>query len=409
MSNSQITLKEVRNLTIKGIFWQFFPIIFAGLITPFLESIAFPEVAILLLIYTPAIISLFSGYVICCDAADRYAQYKGYKNYLLIYSILNIFGLSILFLLKNKKLSNNIVANKEPLSNFSISSIFISFIAIPVSLLPLRFLMRLYIYGTIAFEEDVLDNARIEVITNILFLIILIWYFLRELKRANLNHRYILGSLKRIDFKLPFILAILKYLLSGGTNSLILYCWSFILPQYVEQQINREYFTTYIEWIGYAIGSLIVAPILEEFLFRGIIFQKLALTKGVVKALLISALAFTLLHFRYDVIPLFITGLLYVILYLKTKQLAVPILCHFFYNLMVFTRKLYYQFFSGVSLTEQISITEYQQQFLDNWQLSILFIALSAPYLCYFIYKNFPRNYDLNKLPYFANQQTSND
>jgi uncharacterized protein len=143
---------------------------------------------------------------------------------------------------------------------------------------------------------------------------------------------------------------------------------------------------------------------MEEFIYRGIVLQKLAIEKNIIKGLMISAIAFALMHFRYDVIPLFIAGVIYALLYLKTKQLAIPVLCHFLYNLIVLVRNLHYQYFSGVDPSVKITVAEYQQQFLDNWELNILFIALSVPYLAYFIYKNFPRNYDIQKLPYFANQ-----
>ena len=102
-------------------------------------------------------------------------------------------------------------------------------------------------------------------------------------------------------------------------------------------------------------------------------------------------------------IPLFIFGILYVILYLKTKQLAVPILAHFFYNAIVVGRRIYIHFFSDVDPSLHTTVAEYQQQFLEHWQWDLLYIALSATYLCFFIYKNFPRGNDIDRLPYFTN------
>ena len=90
-------------------------------------------------------------------------------------------------------------------------------------------------------------------------------------------------------------------------------------------------------------------------------------------------------------------------LYLKTKQLAVPMLAHCFYNSIVIIRRIYYHYLS-VDSAATITVSQYQQQFLDNWQWKALYIALSLPYLLYFIHKHFPRNFDLEKLPYYANQ-----
>jgi membrane protease YdiL (CAAX protease family) len=153
-------------------------------------------------------------------------------------------------------------------------------------------------------------------------------------------YKFLFGCFKKIDFKLPIGLTIVQYLFDWGINSITLYDLSFVIPKYVESQINREYATTPFGWICFSIGAVLFAPLMEELLFRGIIVQKLALQKNIIKALLISAIAFALIHFRYDVIPLFITGIIYALLYLKTKQLAVPILCHFFHNLIVVVRNI---------------------------------------------------------------------
>ena len=95
-------------------------------------------------------------------------------------------------------------------------------------------------------------------------------------------------------------------------------------------------------WIFYGIGILIFASIIEQVLYRGIIVQKLAIEKSIVKAAIISAILFAIMHFRYDVIPLFITGIIYVVLYFKTNgDRSIP-----------------------------MTIAEYQQQFIDPFEWS---------------------------------------
>ena len=194
-------------------------------------------------------------------------------------------------------------------------------------------------------------------------------------------------------------------LFARGFNSITLYGLSFIFSGYVEEQINKVYATSFIGWVCFAIGALLFAPVMEEIIFRGIVFQKLTITQNFRKALLISASLFAIVHFRYDLIPLFITGIILVILYLKTKQLIVPIISHFFYNLIVTVINLHNWLSSPTDTSTQMTIAEYQQHFSDRFELYILFLAISIPYLCYFIYKNYPRNYDIRQLPYFANQR----
>ena len=401
MQNSEINIREIRSLTIKGIAWSYLPFYLMGLSIPWLKTL--PEL-VENLILLPTLIAFIYGFLLCGQAADRYAKYKGYKNYLYIYSFLNVFGLSLLFLLNNKNTLDTSDTDKHPLERFSITTIFTSWFAIPLLFSPIFMLVALNIAGVEGFEEY-LKNENFSDITNIPVLIVFVWYFSKEFKRANLNPKLIMGSLKGIDFKLPIGLAIVEFLFAWGANYITMYGLSFIFPKYVENQINHEYATSFIGWICFAIGALFFAPIMEELFYRGIIFQKLTITKKSTQAILISAIAFTVIHFRYDVVSLFIAGILYVLLYLKTKQLIVPIISHFFYNLIVTAANLYQQLFSNTDSSIQTTVAEFQQQFSDRWELYILLVAISLPYLCYFIYKNFPRNYDIEKLPYFANQK----
>ena len=406
MPKSAISLKEIRKLIITGIIIQYVPLLTFGLVEPLMQNQPGSETAISVSSLL-AFLSFILGFVLCGNGIDKYARHKGYKNYLYIFSILNVSGLSILFLLNNKNSFDNREDRSDPLLDFSISTIFISLIAIPIAIFPLVFVIALYVNGVNGVEEYISNSGYLSEIFDILIQIIFILYFFRKLRRSNIDYKRILGSLKRVNFKLPIILTIVQYFFNGGINCYTLYGLSFVIPQYVENRINYQYAMTIVGYIAFAIGAIIFAPILEEFFFRGVIFQKLALTKGIVKAMLISAIAFALVHFRYDVIPLFIFGILYVILYLKTKQLAVPILAHFFYNAIAVGRRIYAHFFADVDPSLHTTVAEYQQQFLEHWQWDLLYIALSAPYLCYFIYKNFPRGNDINRLPYFTNQRVS--
>ncbi|MEM7595480.1 MAG: CPBP family intramembrane glutamic endopeptidase [Cyanobacteria bacterium P01_A01_bin.83] len=248
-------------------------------------------------------------------------------------------------------------------------------------------------------------NKTFSTFSELILAIAITWYFFKKLKAANIDIKRIVGSLNKINFKLPLVLAIAEYLFAWGINPINLYGLSFILPKYVENQLNYEYASTPISWIFFSISALIYAPIMEELFFRGIIFQKIAIKHGIVKGLTISAILFAAIHFRFDVISLFIMGIITALLYFKTKQLASPIIYHFSYNLIVIIKRLYNQIFSNTDTLAQTTVIEYQQHFTDNFELYMLFLAISIPYLSYFIYKNFPRNFSVEKLPYLVNQE----
>ncbi len=405
--NAEINIKEIRNTLLKGITCQFLPFYLIGLIIPKIKNIPGSE-AIGFLIIIFASVIFCCGYGLCAEATDRYATYKGYGNPLYIFSIFNIFGLSILFLLKNKNKVNSNNKDQDPLERFSITAIFASYLVIPlIVIMPISILLMFFI-ETESIQTYYQNNKNFSTFSELAAALTLAWYFFKQLKIVNIDFNRILGSLKSINFKLPLGLAIIKYLFAWGINSITLYSLSFIVPKYVESQLNYVYASTLVSWTFFAISALIYAPIMEELFFRGIIFQKIAIKQSFWRGLLISAILFAAIHFRYDIISLFVTGIITALLYFKTKQLATSIIYHFGYNLIVIVRKLYSQIFSNTDPSIPTSIVEYQQNFLHNFELYILFLAISSSYLSYFIYKNFPQKTNIRQLPYFVNQEISN-
>jgi len=301
---------------------------------------------------------------------------------------------------------NNYLSTEKQLNNFRISAIFISYFVIEIILIPIILVILLFL-GIVEIKsiESYLENKNFLLFLGIPIQIVLAGYFFSEIKRAKINFKQLTGSFKNINFQLPLALAIANYFFAIGSSTMILYGLSFVIPEYIKGQVNQVYATTPLGYVFFAIAVLIFAPIMEELFFRGIIFQKLAVQKSTVTALLWSAVIFALIHFRTDLISLFTFGVTLAILYLTTKQIAVPILCHFIYNLIVTIQIIYWYFFGNQDRTHIISLVEFRQEFIDNLHWYILLVALSFPYLCYYIYRNFPRQHNLERLPYFANQR----
>jgi uncharacterized protein len=413
MSQSEIQIKRIKNKLIKALCCQFLPLMILG----FLDSYFKLDREKSLLDYLPQfftgitaltiVILFFYGYFVACRSIYQYAKYKGYSKFLgFLAGLLNVFGMSFLFLLDNKNSVKKQDSNKNSLKNISFLSLIFGFFAISILFCPIFIIIIMYI-GNVGLEQafSYLNERNISTVLNLPLELIFAWYVFKELNKANINFQYLIGSIQKIDFKLPLILAITEFFFAWGFNSVTLYCLSFIVPKYVENQISQEYPTTYFGFFAFAVGAIIFAPIIEEILFRGILFQKIANERSVLLGTLISAFIFALAHVRYDVISLCLSGVIFVILYLKTKQLIIPILNHFFYNLIVTVKLFYHQFLEASDRDLPVTIAELQKEFIDNLELVIMFIVLSTPYLIYFIYKNFPRNYNIDKLPYFINQK----
>lgn len=74
----------------------------------------------------------------------------------------------------------------------------------------------------------------------------------------------------------------------------------------------------------------IIGPIVEEFIFRGVLLKRMALKTSMWGGIIISSLFFGVLH--ADIIGAFAFGVITSLLYLKTNNLLVPILLHVFNN-----------------------------------------------------------------------------
>jgi ABC-2 type transport system permease protein len=86
-------------------------------------------------------------------------------------------------------------------------------------------------------------------------------------------------------------------------------------------------------WI--CILVIVAAPLFEEFLFRGLIFQGLRRTAGPVLAVLGSAALFALVHPPISVAPVFGLGIAAAISFQQSGFLLAPILTHAVYNACV--------------------------------------------------------------------------
>ncbi|WP_158265922.1 CPBP family intramembrane glutamic endopeptidase [Chroococcidiopsis sp. CCALA 051] len=137
------------------------------------------------------------------------------------------------------------------------------------------------------------------------------------------------------------------------------------------------------------ISSVVVVPITEEFIFRGILIHRWAMKWGVSSAILVSAIIFGLGH----IIPFgaAVFGILITLLYFKTRTLIVPAIAHAMNNAATIVLELFFP-------TQQITIN---YNFSEYLHLGIVLIVISVPFVLRFTYKNWHKQQLL--LPYFTN------
>ncbi|WP_253206852.1 CPBP family intramembrane glutamic endopeptidase [Bacillus toyonensis] len=81
---------------------------------------------------------------------------------------------------------------------------------------------------------------------------------------------------------------------------------------------------------------LLVAPIVEEWIFRKKLTNLFHKSLSRIEAILFANGVFAFAHFDWFFFPYFVNGCLYAWVYEKTKDLKVPMLAHILYNLFVF-------------------------------------------------------------------------
>lgn len=88
--------------------------------------------------------------------------------------------------------------------------------------------------------------------------------------------------------------------------------------------------------LAFVLAIFIIAPIVEEMTFRGLIMTKLRKEFSAPISILISALLFGIIHFMagglVTVIHAFLGGLIFALSYEKTKSILPTIVAHFFAN-----------------------------------------------------------------------------
>ncbi|MDL2246291.1 CPBP family intramembrane metalloprotease [Methanobrevibacter sp. OttesenSCG-928-K11] len=126
------------------------------------------------------------------------------------------------------------------------------------------------------------------------------------------------------------------------------------------------------------ISSVIIAPLFEELLFRGIILQKLNKRLGIIVSILISSILFGIIHDLGGIFSAFIFGICMCILYIKSNNILVPIFAHALNNLiaealylidpseMIFTDIILISIFSVLAIISAILLLLFFSQYLKG-------------------------------------------
>ena len=127
------------------------------------------------------------------------------------------------------------------------------------------------------------------------------------------------------------LLAIGGLLYSLGAIAVIIYPIFQLDSEFVNEVLAEELFPE--SPLNLFIATVILAPLLEETIFRGLLFSRLTKKWGMAWGIIVSSLAFGFLHM--DPIGAFVFGVITCVLYVRTKTLLIPMALHALHNLIV--------------------------------------------------------------------------
>ena len=200
-------------------------------------------------------------------------------------------------------------------------------------------------------------NKIVDLLISLLFIIVLYLLYLKEMK--------IIFIYKKLNFF--FIVKSLIYILSIGMIYYIIYfifdnAFLFNFFKYFNDILSGKKNITIYDILILEkslrpcfepfmfIATVIISPIFEEILYRGLMYNKLKEISNAFIGVLISSILFALLHipkygFGINTFFLFLVGILLAYCYEKSNNIYVPIFVHSISNFFIFLFNYVYFYF----------------------------------------------------------------
>lgn len=176
--------------------------------------------------------------------------------------------------------------------------------------------------------QYLINTLNIIHIDGVWVYIFIIFFFIFKLKDEFFSLKSEISNAFKFDIiKSVLVIVILNMFLSYG----MLYLSNFVLGMTPSFNLFNSFLT------GGLLATIIVSPISEELIFRGVFLNRLQLIVPTLFAVLISSLLFASLHTFGSIFSAFIFAVCLSILYLKTDNIFVVMLAHFLNNLFAET------------------------------------------------------------------------
>ena len=223
-----------------------------------------------------------------------------------------------------------------------------------------------------------------ELIVRTLFLIV-IWRMIIPKKSKIL--KAIKGVKKEISIKEIFSIVFINIGLSIGVSSIFLAVLIFVDINGANAAINEQIMpvASKIDYFIFVILGVLIAPVLEEFIYRGILFRRLGKRFGLWAGIIVSSIIFGSRHITLSSIGAMIFGITSCILYMKYKNILVPMLVHFINNSLAFGLEI----LGGIDIEEMNEVVTLTiSDGIGELLIGVVVLTVSVFFFVRFIKKN---------------------
>jgi membrane protease YdiL (CAAX protease family) len=180
-------------------------------------------------------------------------------------------------------------------------------------------------------------------------------------------------------------LTIYIYIFSIAAVYALFYPLSLVFPDFVTSWLLEIPPLIYSDGTGFPLipnvlgflSLVVLAPVLEEFTFRGLLLHRWGEKYGIEKAIIFSSLLFGIAH--PDPIGATAFGMAMSVLYLRTKTLLIPMFCHALTNFAVWCTEVGY-----ISVLEPgyvYTLEDFQNDWYIGFVAALIAVAWSYVYI----------------------------
>ncbi|MGF2715727.1 MULTISPECIES: CPBP family intramembrane glutamic endopeptidase [Bacillus cereus group] len=248
------------------------------------------------------------------------------------------------------------------------------------------FLVTLIIFTMIFFKKDISSNELVSMVIfpyGLLGVFPFIWFFY-QFKRQNVGVPHVIQT-KGIIREIPRILVIVPLLIifSIGIFWLTQYILNFVSPEYVTKSLSEDipFPKNKVIFFLMLINASIIGPIAEEFIFRGLLLNRITYKTNLIIGITLTNVLFGFFH--ADLLGSFVFGLIMSLLYLKSNNILLPIICHILNNSIASFMAIFFP--NSLSLFEVSTIADIHSNMTPN----IVLLLITSPLICLYIIRNY--------------------